>query len=217
MAAEMASGDGGGGLGPRRLRRKRCGVRRDRVENGTWPEIDAGAAAEGRRRRRSVVIAAAGAFEWRGTGTPGTGIFHTGLQRSGPPKRHQTRPNHRHTTTQRSQSTGLETRGKFLGCVEGGELGMAAAAAALTLASPLRRLLRAPGVVSEPYYFITRGKPERPSYSSIFASPLTLGPPAPQGDVAPPFPSPPQQPGTRQRKGAWTGMQPRKSGTFWIW
>nr|CAB3478285.1 unnamed protein product [Digitaria exilis] len=33
MAAEMASGEGGGGLGPRRLRRKRCGVRRDRVEN----------------------------------------------------------------------------------------------------------------------------------------------------------------------------------------
>jgi len=35
---------------------------------------------------------------------------------------------------------------------------MAAAAAALTLASPLRRLLRAPGVVSEPYYFIARGR-----------------------------------------------------------
>ncbi|XP_039809142.1 putative RNA-binding protein YlmH isoform X2 [Panicum virgatum] len=32
------------------------------------------------------------------------------------------------------------------------------AAAALTLASPLRRLLRAPGVISDPYYFITRGR-----------------------------------------------------------
>jgi hypothetical protein len=29
MAAETASGDGGSGLGPRRLRWKRCGVRRD--------------------------------------------------------------------------------------------------------------------------------------------------------------------------------------------
>ena len=153
-------------------------------------------------RRRSVVIAAAGAFESLGNGDARNGcIFHTGLQHSGPPKRHRTDQTpdpttQAHSHTQRSQNTGLETRGNSSVTWR---VGMAAAtAAALTLASPLRRLLRAPGVISDPYYFITRGKPERPSYSSIFASPLTLGPPAPQGDVAPPFPSPPQQPGTRQ-------------------
>lgn len=64
MAAEMASGDGGCGLGgQRRVRRKRCGVRRDLVEKGRWPEREEVAGAARRRRRRSVVIAAAGAFE----------------------------------------------------------------------------------------------------------------------------------------------------------
>jgi hypothetical protein len=77
MAAETASGDGGGGLGPRRLRRKRCGVRRDRVENGTWPEMDAGAAAGRSRQRRSVAIAAAGGRIWVARDE---GIFHRQVQ-----------------------------------------------------------------------------------------------------------------------------------------
>lgn len=50
-----------------------------------------------------------------------------------------------------------------------------AAAAALALASPLRRLLRAPhprGAISAPYYGITRGKPERPSYLVVGFLPL---------------------------------------------
>jgi hypothetical protein len=34
------------------------------VENGRWPEKEAGVGAAWRRRRRSEVIAAARAFEW---------------------------------------------------------------------------------------------------------------------------------------------------------
>jgi hypothetical protein len=92
MAAEMASGEGGGGLRPR-PRRKRCGVRRDRVENGMWPEMDAGAAVERRRRRRSVAI-----------GKARNGYFSQADDRShrtsGPKGLDQTAPTHRHTATE---------------------------------------------------------------------------------------------------------------------
>ncbi|KAM3351075.1 hypothetical protein ACQJBY_023226 [Aegilops geniculata] len=149
MAAETASGDGDW-LGARWLRRKRCGVRREEVAKGRRWEREAPAGVLQRMRRRSVLIAAAAGIlqhqyspESPQKATDGTTQSPT---RFG--NRHSPSTTRSHHITERSKHrrpTRLAER----------------MAAAVALASPLRRLLHSPcqrRAIPTPLHFLTRGR-----------------------------------------------------------